>query len=132
MTGHYPTLGFDPAPGDVDVVENLRGTVSRVAGQLNSAAGGLRQLGHSDGVWQGQAAQAFARRVGELPQHLADGENSMNAACRALSTWSAEPVDFQRRAAAYERQAADAADVRVLGAHDDGGDRAARRERRAG
>ncbi|MEO7195171.1 MAG: hypothetical protein ABIZ05_10160 [Pseudonocardiaceae bacterium] len=33
----------------------------------------------------------------------------MSAACRALSTWSAELVDFQRRAAAYERQAADAA-----------------------
>lgn len=79
------------------------------AGRLSSANSALRQLGRSDGVWQGQAAQAFARRVGELPQHLADGENSMSAACRALSSWSAELVDFQRRAAAYERQAADAA-----------------------
>jgi hypothetical protein len=109
VTGYYPTLGFDPAPGDVGVVENLHGTVSRVAGRLSAANGAFRQLGRSDGVWQGQAAQAFAQRVGELPKHLADGENSMSAACRALSTWSAELVDFQRRAAAYERQAADAA-----------------------
>jgi hypothetical protein len=109
VTPYYPTLGFDPAPGDVGVVQNLHETVSRVAGQLSSAHGTLSQLGRSDGVWQGQAAQAFARRVGELPKHLADGENSMSAACRALSTWSAELVDFQRRAAAYERQAADAA-----------------------
>ncbi len=109
MTRYYPTLGFDPAPGDVGVVQNLHETVSRVAGQLGSAHGALSRLGRSDGVWQGQAAQAFARRVGELPKHLADGENSMSAACRALSTWSTELVDFQHRAAAYERQAADTA-----------------------
>ena len=109
MTGYYPTLGFDPAPGDLSVVENLHGTFSRVAGRLSAANGALRQLGRSDGVWQGQAAQAFARRVGELPKHLADGENSMSAACRALGSWSEELVDFQRRATAYERQAADAA-----------------------
>jgi len=109
VTSYYPTLGFDPAPGDVDVVHNVHDIISRVAGRLSAASGALRQLGRSDGVWQGQAAQAFARRIGELPQHLADGENSMSAACRALSTWSAELVEFQRRAAAYERQATDAA-----------------------
>jgi VIT1/CCC1 family predicted Fe2+/Mn2+ transporter len=109
VTGSYPTLGFDPAPGDVHVVQNLHQSVAQVADRLSAANGALRQLGRGDGVWQGQAAQAFARRVGELPQHLADGENSMSAACRALSTWSAALVDFQRRAAAYERQAADAA-----------------------
>ena len=109
MTGYYPTLGFDPAPGDVDVVQNLHETVSRVAGRLSSANDAVRQLGRGGDVWQGQAAQAFARRVGELPQHLTDGENSMSAACRALNAWSAALVDFQRLAAAYERQAADAA-----------------------
>jgi hypothetical protein len=50
VTGYYPTLGFDPAPGDVDVVQNLHQTVSRVAAQLGSANSSLRQLGRGDGV----------------------------------------------------------------------------------
>lgn len=60
-------------------------------------------------MWQGHAAAAFARRVGELPKHLADGESSMAAACTALSDWAEQLVGFQQRAAAYEQQAADAA-----------------------
>lgn len=105
----YPYLGFDPAPGSPAIVDDLRQTALRVAARLDAASTSLRRLGDTDSVWQGEAARAFTRRVGDLPKHLSDGASSMNDAARALGSWSSDLADFRRRAADYERQAAQAA-----------------------
>jgi hypothetical protein len=105
----YPHLGFDPAPGNLAVVDDLQMTVTRVASTLSMAHDALQGLGHTQGAWQGLAAQAFTRRVADLPKSLHDASSSMTDAARALDTWSGRLADFRRRAAQYEQEAAQAA-----------------------
>ncbi|MFG2467339.1 putative T7SS-secreted protein [Streptomyces canus] len=107
-TQTYDALGFDPAPGVPASVQQLVTTLSKVGNQLNGAHGTLTKVGKSDGVWEGDAASAFAKKVGELPKYLADGHSSLNDAAQALNQWHSRLTDFQALAARYERDAEEA------------------------
>ncbi|MFF7067441.1 putative T7SS-secreted protein [Streptomyces pseudovenezuelae] len=107
-TQTYDALGFDPAPGVPASVTQLVTALSKVGNQLNGAHGTLTRVGKADGVWEGDAAAGFAKKVGELPKYLADGHASLIEAAHALNTWHTQLTDFQTLAARYEREAEEA------------------------
>jgi hypothetical protein len=104
----YPALGFDPAPGLDDQVTTLAATVDRVTRQVGDVRSLLGQIGTDNGFWQGEAAQNFAKTLGELPPYLDKAERSNASTARALSGWAEQLRGFQAHAREYERQAAEA------------------------
>jgi hypothetical protein len=107
----YDALGFDPAPGVPASVEQLVTTLSKVGNQLNDAHGTLTKVGKADGAWEGDAADGFAKKVGELPKHLANGHSSLIEAAHALNKWQSQLTDFQQLAQRYETEAQRARDA---------------------
>ncbi|MGW4061007.1 putative T7SS-secreted protein [Amycolatopsis sp. NPDC004747] len=105
----FPALGFDPAPGDLDGITDLAGKYRAVAGDLTEADDSLRRIVRKQGIWQGEASEAFARRVGPLPQYLDDAAKSMSRAAEALEGWAQSLGDLQKRAADLEARAEAAA-----------------------
>ncbi|MFG1640814.1 WXG100 family type VII secretion target [Amycolatopsis sp. NPDC049252] len=105
----FPALGFDPAPGDLDGVTDLAGKYRAVSGDLAEANVSLRQIVTKQGVWQGDASEAFARRVGPLPEYLDTAAKSMGQAADALETWSHDLGDLHKRAVDLEARAEAAA-----------------------
>ncbi|WP_410666741.1 putative T7SS-secreted protein [Amycolatopsis sp. cmx-4-68] len=105
----FPALGFDPAPGDLDGVTDLAGKYRAVSKDLTEADDSLRQIVRKQGIWQGEASEAFARRIGPLPQYLEGAARSMGEAADALEGWSRDLGDLQKRAADLEARAEAAA-----------------------
>ncbi|MEV6621644.1 putative T7SS-secreted protein [Amycolatopsis sp. NPDC051106] len=105
----FPALGFDPAPGDLDGVTDLAGKYRLVSGDLTEADDSLRQIVRKQGIWQGEASEAFARRIGPLPQYLEGAAKSMGQAADALEDWSRDLGELQKRAADLEARAEAAA-----------------------
>lgn len=105
----FPALGFDPAPGDLDGVADLAGKYRAVGGDLAEADDSLRRIVRKQGIWQGEASEAFARRVGPLPEYLDGAAKSMNRAADALEGWAQGLGDLQKRAAELEARAEAAA-----------------------
>jgi hypothetical protein len=101
----YPVLGFDPAPGAPDAVTTLANNFSTVSHNLGSARDALNEIGHSDGIWQGDAANNFRSKVGELPGYLGKATSSLGDAAKALDSWAADLTIMQHLAATYESQA---------------------------
>jgi phage shock protein A len=108
-TRDFPALGFDPAPGDLDGVTDLAGKYRTVSKDLTEADDSLRQIVRKQGIWQGEASEAFARRIGPLPQYLEGAARSMGEAADALEKWSHDLGDLQKRAADLEARAEAAA-----------------------
>ncbi|MFF3343249.1 hypothetical protein [Streptomyces flavidovirens] len=104
----YDALGFDPAPGTPASVHRLVTILSKVGNQLNDAHGTLTRLGKSEGIWEGEAAAGFAKKVGELPKYLQDGHGSLMDAASALRKWDVQLTDFQTVASRYEADAEEA------------------------
>ncbi|MFF1609402.1 putative T7SS-secreted protein [Amycolatopsis sp. NPDC058278] len=105
----FPALGFDPAPGDLDGVTDLAGKYRAVGDDLTEADDSLRRIVRKQGTWQGEASEAFARRLGPLPDYLDDAAKSMNRAADALEGWAQTLGDLQKRAADLEARAEAAA-----------------------
>ncbi|MDQ7806670.1 hypothetical protein Q5425_23265 [Amycolatopsis sp. A133] len=105
----FPALGFDPAPGDLDGVTDLAGKYRAVGDDLTEADDSLRRIVRKQGVWQGEASEAFARRVGPLPEYLDDAAKSMSRAADALEGWAQNLGDLQKRASELEARAEAAA-----------------------
>ncbi|WP_410637328.1 putative T7SS-secreted protein [Amycolatopsis sp. lyj-346] len=101
----FPALGFDPAPGDLDGVTDLAGKYRAVGDDLTEADDSLRRIVRKQGVWQGEASEAFARRVGPLPGYLDGAAKSMSRAADALEAWAHTLGDLQKRAAELEARA---------------------------
>ncbi|MGW5716168.1 putative T7SS-secreted protein [Amycolatopsis sp. NPDC003865] len=108
-TRDFPALGFDPAPGDLDGITDLAGKYREVSTDLTSSDDALRQIVRKQGIWQGEASEAFARRIGPLPQYLEGAARSMGSAADALEKWSQDLGDLQKRAADLEARAEAAA-----------------------
>ncbi|HWE91279.1 MAG TPA: hypothetical protein VG317_17595 [Pseudonocardiaceae bacterium] len=102
---NYPVLGFDPAPGEPSAVTALGTTFSTVAQHLGSARDTLNDIGNSDSVWQGDAANNFRGKVGQLPDYLGKANASLSDAARALDGWASDLTTMQQQAAGYESQA---------------------------
>ncbi|MEV4142904.1 putative T7SS-secreted protein [Amycolatopsis sp. NPDC049691] len=105
----FPALGFDPAPGDLDGVTDLAGKYRAVSTDLTEADDALRQIVRKQGSWQGEASEAFTRRIGPLPQYLEGAARSMGEAADALEQWSQDLGDLQKRANDLEARAEAAA-----------------------
>jgi hypothetical protein len=107
----FPALGFDPAPGDLDGVTDLAGKYRAVSDDLTEADDSLRRIVRKQGIWQGEASEAFARRIGPLPEYLDGAAKSMGRAADALEEWAQSLGDLQKRAAELEARAAAAAEA---------------------
>ncbi|WP_181787934.1 putative T7SS-secreted protein [Streptomyces phytophilus] len=100
----YPTLGFDPAPGDAHSTKYLARTIGRLAGELGTTAKELERL--DQGVWKGKAANAFSDHVADnVTPDIKRAHTSFEKAARALRRWSDEMDRFQDEARALEREA---------------------------
>lgn len=108
-TRDFPALGFDPAPGDLDGITDLAGKYRAVSTDLTEADDALRQIVRKQGIWQGEASEAFSRRIGPLPQYLEGAARSMGEAADALERWSQDLGDLQKRATDLEARAEAAA-----------------------
>ena len=102
----YPALGFDPAPGATERVGALATDLGSVASELGAARQALMGIGRSGGIWQGDAAEAFHRKLGELPDYLDKANRSLGDAARTLDQWAADLTSMQATAAQYEAEAA--------------------------
>lgn len=104
---YFPTLGFDPAPGNPGSVRAL----------LLELTSGLTQLGTTmerlesaikitdDADWGGSAAEEFSDHADDLPRGIAAGAKAMGNATEALSTWAGKLVANQSKADELERKA---------------------------
>jgi uncharacterized protein YoxC len=101
----YPALGFDPAPGEPGSVTSLANSFSTVAQQLGNARDALDEVGQNDGIWQGDAANNFRGKVGQLPDYLNKANASLGDAATALDGWASDLTTMQQQAARYETQA---------------------------
>lgn len=107
-TAEYPALGFDPAPGVVSNVESVATNLQQVAQRMGSAHDALSKIGRSDGLWQGEAADAFRGTVDELPKHLDQAHRSMGHAAQAMARWSQDLSSMQQKARGQEAEAVEA------------------------
>ncbi|MFI5757705.1 putative T7SS-secreted protein [Streptomyces sp. NPDC051569] len=101
----YPTLGFDPAPGRLESVDDLTAKLTKAATGLERAHTTLIQIGHGGKTWEGEAANAFARKVGDLPKYVSDSHQALRSAATQLGTWHAKLAEYQRRGIQYEAEA---------------------------
>lgn len=106
MTGSYPTLGFDPAPGTVANVESAANNLQRVAQRMGTAHDSLTKIGRDDGLWNGEAADAFRGTVGDLPKYLDQAHRSLGDAAKSLTQWSHDLASLQQKAHNHEAEAA--------------------------
>lgn len=105
QTRDYPALGFDPAPGTVPTVTSLATDFSRVASSLGDAYQTLTSVGRDGSFWQGEAAQNFHAKLGELPGYLDKAHRSLGDAAKTLDEWASDLNSLQRTATDYEAQA---------------------------
>ncbi|MFD8565965.1 putative T7SS-secreted protein [Streptomyces sp. NPDC059639] len=104
----WPGLTFNPAKGDLHTIESLAYDVRTVGDELDELREMLVSIGRTDGVWEGEAAQKFQTKVGELPKYLKQGHESMAACSRALRGWRDELETMQRQAKSLDERAVEA------------------------
>lgn len=101
----YPAIGFDPAPGKLESVEDLNSKLSRAATGLDNAYTTLTGITKGGKTWEGEAASAFAEKVGDLPRYVGDSRDALREASLQLSSWRSKLADYQQKAREYEAQA---------------------------
>jgi hypothetical protein len=99
-----PALGFDPAPGDVDLTRNLARQHSLVAQEAQQVLALVERLNLS--ALQGQAADALRAAAGTFPPALRSTASAAESLQAAASSWANQLSGFQAEADALERQAA--------------------------
>jgi hypothetical protein len=105
MSDLYPSLGFDPCPGDLPGYEALAAYASQSATTLADTVQTLSSA-NSD-QWRGQAADAFRThlRTDVLPL-AGKAAESVGRAAAALHAWALTLAALQDEARALDRQAA--------------------------
>jgi hypothetical protein len=99
-----PALGFDPAPGDVDLTRNLARQHSLVAQEARQVLALIERLNLS--ALQGRAADALRTVQGTFPPALRNTASAAESLQAAASSWANQLSGFQAEADALERQAA--------------------------
>jgi hypothetical protein len=102
-----PALGFDPAPGDVDLTRSLARQHALVAQEVRQVLALLERLNLSP--LQGRAADALRAIQGTFPPALRSTASAADSLQAAASSWANQLSGFQAEADALERQAAAAA-----------------------
>ncbi|GAA1476375.1 hypothetical protein GCM10009623_08210 [Nocardioides aestuarii] len=104
----YPTLGFDPTPGDHAQVTSLGSTLGTVSRAMNEICNVLQ--GADDGEWRGDAARGFRNLLDDdVRPKVSQAADAFEIAHRAVSDWAVALGGFQSRARGLELQAAAAA-----------------------
>ena len=107
MGGSFPSLGFDPAPGDLATAGQVTRGVADTARALEEISTLL--AGAADGAWRGQAAVAFRDLLDdEFRPKVTTAASSFHAAGRALAGWLDTMGASQSRARSLENQHAEA------------------------
>lgn len=109
-TTEFTALGFNPAPGELGVVGDLAQKYDSVGKSLTDANEALTKIVNQEGIWTGSGSEAFARRVGDLPEYLTPAGQSMTLASQALGGWQTDLARMQERAHELEMQARQAAE----------------------
>lgn len=104
--GQYPTLGFDPAPGEPAIVDTTSEKISKVANDLSGLRDALRKVAVVDGIWEGVAAQGFARVAEPLPKQADEISQVLNEASGLLTGWEGNLEGYQQQAKDLEARAA--------------------------
>ncbi|MFD7729209.1 putative T7SS-secreted protein [Kitasatospora phosalacinea] len=104
----FPALGFNPAPGNPGNVDGLVGKLNKAANAMDNAHRTLVEVGRGGSLWEGDAAQAFSGKIGELPGYLADSVDAMRQASSALNSWRGQLSSYQDTAKRYEEEAQNA------------------------
>jgi hypothetical protein len=102
-----PYLGFDPAPGDVDLSRNLARRHYMVAQEARQVLAQVERLNLSS--LQGKAGDALRALQATFPPALRNTASAAEALHAAASSWANQLSGFQAEADALERQAASAA-----------------------
>ncbi|MCL3816872.1 WXG100 family type VII secretion target [Aeromicrobium wangtongii] len=101
----YPALGFDPAPGDAEAVEEAASTLRSVKRALEDVAALLD--GAPIDEWHGAVATAFDDLFRlELRPVLETAGTALEDSRRALDGWATDLRHYQRRARDLEVEAA--------------------------
>ncbi|MFC1420204.1 hypothetical protein [Streptacidiphilus cavernicola] len=101
----FPGIGFDPAPGSLDTVASLASSLATAQQELAEALATVRQVASGGEAWQGAAAEGFAQRVGQLPQHLDTAQQSFGEAAEELESWQSQLGGMKNQARELEAQA---------------------------
>ncbi|MFF3560317.1 putative T7SS-secreted protein [Streptomyces sp. NPDC002574] len=101
----YPSIGFDPAPGKLESVDDLNTKLTRAATGLDNAYTTLNGITHGGKTWEGEAASAFAEKVGDLPKYVGDSRDALREAATQLASWRARLAEYQQKAREYEAEA---------------------------
>ncbi|MET0450106.1 MAG: putative T7SS-secreted protein [Aeromicrobium sp.] len=105
MSEEYPTLGFDPAPGEAERIAQAARSTSGALEAMNEIANVLR--GADDGEWRGEAAVRFREMMDDdLRPKIDDAVSAFETAYGALDSWSSTVDLNQASARYYERMAA--------------------------
>lgn len=100
----YPSLGFDPARGNVTTVEDLAKQIKDTGTYAKEAYESIKAVQDNRDVWTGEAARAFAGKLGELPKYLDDAHASMEMAGKALADWADRLDAHQKEARRLEEE----------------------------
>jgi hypothetical protein len=98
-----PALGFDPAPGDVDLTRNLARQHSLAAQEARQVLALIDRLDLSS--MQGMAADALRAIGANFPPALRNAASAAELLQAAASSWADQLSGFQSEADALERQA---------------------------
>jgi uncharacterized protein YukE len=82
----FLALGFDPARGNVTTVRDLATQLTDTSTYAKEAYDVLKSVQDKKDVWTGNAAEAFAGKLDQLPEYLEKSHTSLDLAGTALST----------------------------------------------
>ncbi|MEU5979431.1 putative T7SS-secreted protein [Streptomyces sp. NPDC047315] len=101
----WPGLGFNPARGEVGAINKLATDLRAVGREFDELHELVTSVGKDQGFWQGEGADAFRKKLGQLPKYLQQGNDSMSTAGRALLSWHDTLESLQRQANPLESRA---------------------------
>ncbi|MET9294315.1 putative T7SS-secreted protein [Streptomyces sp. NPDC003077] len=101
----FPNIGFNPAPGKLESVSNLTRQLTKATSSIESAHSTLRRIGGGGKTWEGEAANAFTEKVGDLPKYLEDSLDALRSASKQLDAWHGKLTTHQSKAREYEADA---------------------------
>jgi hypothetical protein len=104
-TAAFPTLGFDPAPGDVGAVTALAGSYAAAGGRVDDAHALMGRATHGAPGWTGAASEEYRAKAGEFPAPLAAAAVALRDAATALDGWAGDLGAMQTHADDLEAQA---------------------------
>lgn len=104
----FPCLGFDPAGGNVVTVQDLAKEITDTGTYAKEAYESIKAVQDNRDLWTGEAARAFAGRLGELPKYLDDAHASMEMAGKALADWADRLDAHQKEARRLEEECREA------------------------